>query len=260
MGTRGRVRQLPAAPALARSATQGRRRSAIGCDLSGLSQAVEQQQAIGAYMHARDVAPYEIWLVLEHVPHVLARWLPAHPERTGDVVAQVLDTITFLRRNGIVHFDAHFGNIVTDGSTAFLTDYGLVNDGRFDLTKTERTFLERHSHYDYGAFLSQFSPWWVLRVQKMAPEQQAELNEVCSIEPGMPYPEILGRVIDHLGEVMNRQLAPVHPALAEMLQRYRDLIVYMFDFYGQLTSNPRKDTPFDNDFVRRDLTGAGVSL
>ena len=50
-------------------------------------------------------------------------------------------TVTFLRQHGIVHFDAHFGNVLTDGDEYYLADFGLALDGTFELTATERRFL-----------------------------------------------------------------------------------------------------------------------
>ena len=58
---------------------------------------------------------------------------PHNQKRTDDAFAALCQTVTFLRQHGIVHFDAHFGNVLTDGDEFYLADFGLVLDGTFEL-------------------------------------------------------------------------------------------------------------------------------
>lgn len=43
----------------------------------------------------------------------------------------------YMNAHGLVHFDAHFRNILTDGETLFLSDFGLALSEKFDLTLAE---------------------------------------------------------------------------------------------------------------------------
>jgi len=72
----------------------------------------------------------------------------------GTVLEQMRKTISFLRKNGIIHFDCHSHNILCDGKKIYLADFGLVLDSKFDLGKREQDFFRRNTHYDGGEFLS----------------------------------------------------------------------------------------------------------
>src|SRR5206468_1590276 len=109
---------------------------------------------IDRYIRDRSGAKYEAILFLEFVPRVLQPWLDKNMDQVETVVREMRDTVAFLRGKGIIHFDAHFWNIVTDGVRPYLTDFGLVLDKGFALDKEERAFLARHTDYDYGEFLS----------------------------------------------------------------------------------------------------------
>src|SRR5205823_6474332 len=106
--------------------------------------------SVGKYMLDRASAGYELVLFLEHMPYTLGPWLLEHPDKLHRCLDDLSATIAFLRKNGIIHFDAHFFNVLTDGEQAYLTDFGLVLDKSFTLTKEERLFFQQNTYYDYG--------------------------------------------------------------------------------------------------------------
>lgn len=57
-------------------------------------------------------------------------------------------TVEFLGGHGIVHFDAHLGNMLTDGHRVYLTDFGLATSNGFDLSPDERDFIAGSPGYD----------------------------------------------------------------------------------------------------------------
>ena len=58
-----------------------------------------------------------------------------------------------LQSREMVHFDAHWANIITDGARYRLVDFGLAMSTNMELSEPERTFLSNHLHYDYGVVL-----------------------------------------------------------------------------------------------------------
>ncbi|MEU7900459.1 hypothetical protein AB0B45_47455 [Nonomuraea sp. NPDC049152] len=50
--------------------------------------------------------------------------------------------------NGLLHFDAHFGNILTDGRRMYFTDFGLAASSRFEFSAAERAFLQLNASHD----------------------------------------------------------------------------------------------------------------
>ena len=83
--------------------------------------------AVGRYLEARNSATKELWIVQrEHAGSRADLWLAEHPEDVNDVLGQVFDAIAELRSRHMVHFDAHWGNIITDGASCRLVDFGLA--------------------------------------------------------------------------------------------------------------------------------------
>jgi hypothetical protein len=95
-------------------------------------------------------------LFVEYIPQNLHDWLnvriAARDEAVGRACAMVdaeLDAgIAFMNARGLLHFDAHFQNILTDGRQLFFTDYGLSLASGFELARDEAEFFDRHRSYD----------------------------------------------------------------------------------------------------------------
>ena len=88
-------------------------------------------------------------LFLEHIPQTLAAWMADQDVSAFSWVdTQLADTTAFMRERGLVHFDAHFLNILTDGHGLYFSDFGLALSDRFDLSDQERAFLREHRCYD----------------------------------------------------------------------------------------------------------------
>lgn len=118
----------------------------------------------GKYMLDRAIANHELVLFLEYIPHVLETWLLLNPNKLQQPLDDLRMTIDFLRTKGIIHFDAHFRNVLTDGDQIYLTDFGLVLDKSFALTSDEESFFKENTFYDYGEVLRNFGqlirPWY----------------------------------------------------------------------------------------------------
>lgn len=50
--------------------------------------------------------------------------------------------------HGLVHFDAHFRNLLTDGRLIYFADFGLALSSGFELSAVEEQFLSDHLSYD----------------------------------------------------------------------------------------------------------------
>lgn len=115
-------------------------------------------------------------LFLEYFPQNVFQWLGEQIGVGGDVadracamVDQDLEAgICFMNARGLLHFDAHFQNILTDGRRLYFADYGLAISSGFELSQDESEFFQRHRNYDrrYAAmYMAQwlvtalFGPW-----------------------------------------------------------------------------------------------------
>lgn len=96
-------------------------------------------------------------LFLEHLPHTLADRLArrGEPRPYSRLATELADTSAFMRARGLVHFDAHLGNILTDGRALYFADFGLALSARFRLSPAESAFLSTHRDYDRHLVASQ---------------------------------------------------------------------------------------------------------
>jgi hypothetical protein len=101
-------------------------------------------------------------LFLEYVPQSLQEWLNEQV-RAGDEAAdracafverELESTVAFMNDRGLLHFDAHFGNILTDGRRLYFTDFGLALSSGFELSPEAADFFDRNRTYDRAYALS----------------------------------------------------------------------------------------------------------
>lgn len=111
-------------------------------------------------------------LFLEYQPHNLRDWLAtqlvAGPDAVDQACAMVercLRTdVAFMNANGLLHFDAHLGNILTDGHRLYLADLGLATSTRFALSPPEQEFVARNLTHDACHTMTTLVNWMVTHV------------------------------------------------------------------------------------------------
>jgi hypothetical protein len=172
-------------------------------------------------------AEASVVLFLEHFPHVLSEWLPARLA-AGDIAGpcalverDLLAVTSFLEQRELFHFDAHFGNILTDGERLYLGDLGLASSPRFDLSPAEREFLELNAGHDRCYVLTHLVNSLVRafgRVDGGPAERHAFVRDFTD---DVPFPA----------------------AAADILRRYRHIAVPFNDFLWALFGESRR-TPY----------------
>ncbi|WP_033222055.1 hypothetical protein [Kitasatospora phosalacinea] len=108
-------------------------------------------------------------LFLEYVPQNLHQWLGTRigaGDRTADRACAMVERelaagVSFMNSRGLLHFDAHFENILTDGRRLYFADYGLAISSRFELSPDEVDFFDRHQTYDRCHTATYFVNWLV---------------------------------------------------------------------------------------------------
>ncbi|MGX9923159.1 hypothetical protein ACWIG4_25255 [Streptomyces sp. NPDC002248] len=124
-------------------------------------------------------APASLALFMEYVPQTLHDWLAprvggAGGEREMARVAAELDAATRkMSANGLVHFDGHWGNVLTDGHRVLFTDFGLALADTFALTARERAFLAEHREHDLGYARSFLVNWLLTQAYGMTGAERA---------------------------------------------------------------------------------------
>ncbi|MFJ9641573.1 protein kinase family protein [Streptomyces sp. NPDC004244] len=117
----------------------------------------EGSRAVRERLEAIGRSSRSLVLFLEHVPQTLGAWLHEHrddaaPDGDGSAYAWAEDALArgaaFMSSRGLVHFDAHFRNVLTDGRLIYFADFGLALSSGFELSAAEEQFLSEHLAYD----------------------------------------------------------------------------------------------------------------
>ena len=106
--------------------------------------------AIRDRLESSESASAEIVLFLEYFPENVHDWLAKElkkdaksAESACSMVEKNLSAVTsFMNAQGLLHFDAHFWNILTDGESLYFSDFGLAISSRFDLSEAEMVFFK----------------------------------------------------------------------------------------------------------------------
>jgi tRNA A-37 threonylcarbamoyl transferase component Bud32 len=144
---------------------------------------------------------------------------------------------SFMNARGLLHFDAHFENVLTDGRQLYFADYGLALSSRFELSRDEVEFFDRHRTYDRCYTLTHLVRWLVT-------ELHGQRGEGC---------DALVRAYAE-GE----QATGVPKTAAAALARHAPLAAVMTDFYRKLQHESR-ETPYPLEQIRRVGATSGVS-
>jgi hypothetical protein len=174
---------------------------------------------------------------LEYVPQNLEHWLgneikqgEEQAERAIHFVEHRLKvTNHYMNTHGLVHFDAHFRNILTDGDTLFFTDFGLALSEKFELSIAEAAFLKQHRHYDEACAAVNLLHCIIISI--FGKDQwEKKLHELIQSEP--------------------TQLTPI---LAACIKRYGSIALMMDDFFQKLQKDS-KSTPYPASCINGLLT------
>jgi hypothetical protein len=181
-------------------------------------------------------------LFLEHMPHILEPWLQEHPDRACQCLNDLRATVAFLRERGVIHFDVHFWNVVTDGEQLYLADYGLVLDRSFALTKEEELFFQRNTYYDYGEILWSLAhevvPWY----NASSEVDKQRVNEKYGVKEDIQYSHLVFTLLNNIEEIHDSGLMKLDDGYVASIVKYRGIIDVMHDFYSDMWTNNKKDT------------------
>ncbi len=182
--------------------------------------ALGRSPAVRSRLEALAAASHSLVLFLEFIPCALADWVRDDPVgKAGVVERQLLETVGFLQRRGLLHMDGHFGNLRVDGERICLVDFGLALSPSFDLSEAERDFARHNATHDAGYAAMVLVNWLV--------------TAVC----GVPVPANGGPVARN--EYVQRCAAgqvpdDIPPTIAAILARHAPAAARLNSFYWRL--------------------------
>ncbi|PWW56929.1 hypothetical protein DFQ13_110131 [Actinokineospora spheciospongiae] len=175
-------------------------------------------------------APASIAVFLEYIPQNLHDWLGAQVE-AGDeateracavVEAQLRAGTSFMNARGLLHFDTHFQNILTDGQRLYFADYGLAISSRFALSEEETDFLAGHQTYDRCYSVTHLVSWLITALYGYKGDERTAFIRACA---------------------RGESPSGVPPRVAAILTRHAPLAEVMTDFYRGFQRESRR-TPY----------------
>lgn len=200
----------------------------------------------GNYVLDRALANYELVLFLEYIPHILETWLRENPNKLQKSLDDLRTTINFLRRKGIIHFDAHFQNVLTDGEQIYLTDFGLVLDKSFALTKDEASFCEQNTFYDYGEVLRNLGHLIRPSYDACSEDDKRRIMEKYGIKAGLQPYELRSILLDNIEQIHADGDMKLDEFYVVSIVKYRSIIALMQDFFADMWENNKKDRKLDH--------------
>lgn len=161
-------------------------------------------------------------LFLEHFPFTLQDWFSRQLAEGENAAAsacaliddQLMRAIQCMTSNGVTHFDAHFGNVLTDGERLYVSDFGLAVSTTYEVTPTERRFLERTVHHDL-AYAATHLVNAIVTAFGASQDPAARNAHVRRCARGGATPDVPER-------------------LGDVLRRYAPVAVIVNDFYWRL--------------------------
>lgn len=138
-----------------------------------------------------------LMLFLEYIPQNLHDWLGVQID-AGDeaaeracamVDAELSAGISFMNARGLLHLDAHFENILTDGRRLYFADYGLAISSRFDLSPSEVDFFDGHRGYDHAYAATHLVNWLSVALHGHGPDERRAFVRDCAegtVPEGVP--------------------------------------------------------------------------
>ncbi|WP_327579961.1 protein kinase family protein [Streptomyces sp. NBC_00145] len=182
-------------------------------------------------------------LFLEHVPQTLAAWLDDRREgvesEEGSPYPWVEEALArgtaFMSSHRLVHFDAHFANVLTDGRLLYFADFGLALSSGFELSAVEAEFLSNHLAYDHCHTARHL-------LRHHLPER---------LRGDMEHEEFLREW------VTGQRPEGVRPEIAAVIDRHARTAVVMGEFRRRLLTESKR-TPFPADEIER-IRGAAVT-
>ena len=181
-----------------------------------------------------------IALFLEYIPQNLHDWLDIQVKADDEaaeracamVVRQLQAGTSFMNARGLLHFDAHFQNILTDGERLFFTDYGLSISSRFDLSKEEADFFAEHQSYDRCYTVTHLVIWLITALYGYRGDERSAFVRACA---------------------RGDRPTGIPPQVAALLTRHAPLAAVMTDFYRGFQFESRQ-TPYPGAEIGRILT------
>lgn len=212
---------------------------------------------IGHYMRARANCQHQLVLFIEYLTP-FENWIMEHPKQISSMLTKALRNVDVLHAHGIIHFDAHTKNWLTNGKDLFLSDFGLALDREFELTPTERKFFERHRYYDYGQVISSIGPVALISYFALDDKAKALIHKELGAAPGADFRKFMYILVPSAVELHGKGLLKLPGPQRRLMETYGEVIQLQTGFFRRLLRNNKRSTPYPCREMQRLLSDLNV--
>jgi hypothetical protein len=218
-------------------------------DVKGMSAYWGHSAAVEQRLMALAGASASVLILMEQLPWTLSVWLNeqlvAGPEALQSACAMVeaclMADIPKINALGLLHGDAHHGNMLTDGQRLYYADLGLASSARFALGNDERQYLHDNASLDIAYVRSRWVNWLLKAWHPALAEAPARMALVKRIARGEAALQLLPRL----------------PAsLALSIERHAQIADLINDFYIDLHEHSRS-SPYPRAAIEALLAAQG---
>lgn len=219
-------------------------------DLDSMVAHWEGSTAMRQRLQALADAQASVLIVMEHLPSCLADWLDLQQAAGPDAVERscaliehgLLVDLPRINRLGLLHGDAHFGNILTDGQRLYFADLGLALHPSFDLSLAERDYMAEHASLDQAYALSKWVKWLthVWGPEGSTTQQRNELLRTIA-----------------QGQSCQQAFVRMPSSVARIVERHAQVTTTITDFYVALHSHSKR-TPYPRTEIEAALKASGA--
>jgi hypothetical protein len=219
-------------------------------DIEGMVRYWEGAESMGVRLRALADATASIVIFLEYLPSTLSAWLgqqlaagPAAMQSACAMVERGL-TVDIPRMNslGLLHGDAHFDNILTDGHRLYFADLGLATSERFALSPDELSYLRENASLDRAYVLAKWVNWLI---KAFAPSSSS-LHERMALVRAVAQ-----------GQTLQALIAGLPTDAAAILHRHAPIASLVNDFYVQLHGE-RRNAHYPREDIEAELAAAST--
>lgn len=190
----------------------------------------DNSTAIGERVRANHKALANVVIFVEYIPETLKSWLNKEFKKGNTAIDKAIAmveenlqaTSLFLNEKEMLHFDAHFHNILTDGKRLYFSDFGLAISSQFTLSKEESDFFRIHSNYDRYYVATELTNWIVSNTFG-----KDCVDEILEIYANGKAPLLLSETLT--------------PYLSSIIKRYAPIALRMNSFFEILVKKTKQE-------------------
>jgi len=213
---------------------------------------------IERYITERKKSQYQIVLFLEHIPFTLSSWMRKKSGHINQFSKKIYKTLDFLNKQKIIHFDAHWDNLLTDGHEVYLTDFGLCLNYSHCSTQKEKTFFKEHQYYDHAEYIGCMSMLIEEQYRGMTLKNKKILAKKFDIQINTSPIDRINLIIKNLDSIVAHNHMSFEKSYLAFIQKHKKTIISSNTFFKNIGLKKKSTKLYSAKKIRKSLKEESV--